>query len=817
MSVLQKLPPELLGEILGDIVGRRTQRKAMPPLKDDDELAAFIKDRFGVLLPNKSICANHTTPFRALADAYFARFPTVVWKASRGFGGKTYTLALLSMLEALTLGSDVSLLGGSGEQSKRVLEHLAEFWKSPKAPKEFLVSDIARETKFLGGNKIIALMASQTSVRGPHPQRLRLDECLAEGTLITTKRGGIPIECVKSGEQILQFDGVEYTWGVVSAATEKGMRETIEVKFSDGGDLVCTAEHKIFTEHGWQYAKYITTTTRLQKMWSQPNAWQNRQNARCTRFMSKLLERKAAYREVNEPEPLSGLWRNQRQKQSRMPALCVQNTCQNINLLSQLWQANQFWLQALQKMFVAICFFSQRQFAIDSGQSQFATELLQSTGKRRYGGVWDSWAKIRISSPDWEIYRRFSIDRLQHYRGVARRLLVQSRRQNSAKIENGVHLFAGIRDYLFAAFKETSLVQHLAGGGRTVTVVATKSFGKRRVFDLTTEPYHNFIANGVIVHNCDEMSLEVLDAALGQPMSRNGVISQIVQSSTHQYADGTMTKCLERAAQGGYPVYEWCYRETLVPHGWLLPEDLERKRLQMTSGSWNNEVELQEPNPESRAIQPAAVEKMFKRELGVFSGAMRELIEIEQPRWKCAKCKKEYERKGECADDKTPLTAATYATGADWGKSVDWTIICTLRTDVRPMRVVAWMRMGREDWPVMIGEFNRRIMKYEGGAAHDATGLGNVVTDLLQSGVLNVVMVGRDRADLLTEYITAIERGEIESPHIEFAKNEHKQASRAAVYTQENIAGTSRQHLPDSISAGALTYRAAIRGRFQIF
>jgi len=41
--------------------------------------------------------------------------------------------------------------------------------------------------------------------------------------------------------------------------------------------------------------------------------------------------------------------------------------------------------------------------------------------------------------------------------------------------------------------------------------------------------------------------------------------AQTVASSTHHNAVGTMTEILKRAAEKGWPVYKWCYRETLKP------------------------------------------------------------------------------------------------------------------------------------------------------------------------------------------------------------------------------------------------------------
>jgi hypothetical protein len=427
------------------------------PITTDQTLKDFVQLAFGVTIPDTQVCPNHSTPFKAFSDAYFAKSPVSVWKASRALGGKTFLLSLLSLTEALTLKIDISLLGGSGEQSKRALESITRFTSYANAPRHLLKSEVSRETSFAWGNHIEALMASQASVRGPHPARLRCDEV-------------------------------------------------------------------------------------------------------------------------------------------------------------------------------------------------------------------------------------------------------------------------------------------------------------------------------------DEMDKAILDSALGQPMLQHGVESQIVKSSTHQYSDGTMAAVLKEAAEKNQPVFEWCYKETLEPHGWLTHVEMERKKSQMTAASWENEVELQEPSPGSRAILTDAVAAMFKRELGSFAGSIRESIEIEPPQ-----------------------PGAKYCHGADWAKEQDKTILLTMRIDCRPMRVVSFMAMQRENYPAMVGEFKKRLKRYGGQSCHDNTGLGDVVDDLLEgTGTLGINMIGQVRSDLLSEYIKAIENHEIVSPYIRLMEAEHRQASVQDVYS-----GGRKYHLPDTISAGALMYRAS--------
>ncbi len=456
------------------------------PIVSEDTLRDFVRLAWGVSFPDVKVCPNHSTPWRIFADAYFARYPVIVLHGSRGFAGKSFLLAVLGLTEAVTLGADVNVLGGSGEQSRRVLDHMRDRWAFDGSPSYLLTGEARTETRLSNGATIEALMASQASVRGSHPSRLRLDEI-------------------------------------------------------------------------------------------------------------------------------------------------------------------------------------------------------------------------------------------------------------------------------------------------------------------------------------DEMDLSILDASMGQPMEQHGIRAQTVMSSTRQYADGTMTAIMQRAAEKSWPVHEICYRENLEPHGWLTQAQVDQKRGEVTAAMWETEYELQEPSPESRAIQPAAVEDLFDKLLGIFEGAAHEYIEIEAPAVVCESCRNSQPAEvvsfGKCITCGGKTHPATYATGADWARSRDWTIITTFRTDTRPQRCVAWERTGRLDWPVMIGRYTERRKRYPGSGLHDGTGLGDVVASY--AGEDGFIMAGQARADLLSEYIAAIERREIVYPFIRWCYNEHKYASREDVY-----AGGSVHHLPDSISAGALGWRA--KGQWSI-
>ena len=314
----------------------------------------------------------------------------------------------------------------------------------------------------------------------------------------------------------------------------------------------------------------------------------------------------------------------------------------------------------------------------------------------------------------------------------------------------------------------------------------------------------------------DEMKQEIWDSAKGQPMtSPSGIKEQTVASSTHQYPDKTMQNELKLAKERGWPIYEWCYRESreTQPAGWLTEVMVEKKKLIMSVKGWLAEVELQEPSPEGRAIDIGAVEDMFDKSLGDEDGAMgRELI-FEEPFLPDRSKRKDREYRlanpHYFDDDGKILPPARYALGADWGKSVDKTVFVVLRIDVTPWRLVAFSHLGRRSWPLMIGAFGKLAIRYGGGedlefasCAHDATGLGDVVHDILTIPTKGLKMVGAARTNLIREYVVGIENRDLVSPFIHYMESEHRYV------TENDFSGSG--HLPDSFVAGAMAYHAAL-------
>jgi len=292
----------------------------------------------------------------------------------------------------------------------------------------------------------------------------------------------------------------------------------------------------------------------------------------------------------------------------------------------------------------------------------------------------------------------------------------------------------------------------------------------------------------LLLDEIDEMDISILDAALGQPMPQKNYLGEIIQPytvlcSTWQNPVGTFTEIKRRFEERGLPAKTWCWRESANPiDGWLSMETVEQKRREIPAEMWRVEYELGEPSIGNRAFDSDAIEKTF-------------CLPLEPIYEKTAKDFEEYTFEG-------PMPGGEYVAGADWAKERDYTVIAVMRIDVQPYRLVYYMRVNRRPYPMMVGWFNTAIQIYNADAIHDGTGLGNVVNDYLDLRARSFLMTGKNRDDMLSEYVSAIERGEFELPKVLTLYTAHKYAQVGDLYR-----GGQSFHLPDEVCALALCNR----------
>lgn len=297
----------------------------------------------------------------------------------------------------------------------------------------------------------------------------------------------------------------------------------------------------------------------------------------------------------------------------------------------------------------------------------------------------------------------------------------------------------------------------------------------------------------LILDEIDEMDQDILDAALGQPMPQKNYLGvtqkpYTVMCSTWQNPEGTFTEMRRRFEEKNDPIIQWCYKCSANPiDGWLSEETIEEKRQSIPAEMWRTEYELGEPAIGNRAFNPEAVDAMFDKE----PEPLREKVAKDFEEYTFA----EYERDG------------YYVAAADWGKEQDYTVISVWRGDRDPFELVYYMRVNRRPYPQMIGWFNDAIQRYDADAIHDGTGLGNVVNDYVDTRARSFMMTGANRANMLTEYVNAVEKGRVKSPRIKTAYLAHKYAQVGDLYSNSQAF-----HLPDEVCSFALAFKSMNRG-----
>lgn len=232
-----------------------------------------------------------------------------------------------------------------------------------------------------------------------------------------------------------------------------------------------------------------------------------------------------------------------------------------------------------------------------------------------------------------------------------------------------------------------------------------------------------------------------------------------------------------------------CYRETSNPiDGWLDPDFIEEKRRQIPAEMWRVEYELGEPSIGNRAFDSEKVEAMFS--------IKPEEVVIAQ---KVSKDYQEY-KFAEYQIDRE------YVIAADWAKAQDFTVITVYDATEFPVSVAYWIKMRRRPYPVMIDQYNKLMQTYNAQGIHDATGLGGVVSDYLDSRARGFLMTGAQRDNMLSEYISAVENDRFRVPRVTDFYKSHLYCSVEDVYSRGK-----EFHLPDEVCSMALGWKLISR------
>lgn len=187
-----------------------------------EHLALYCAFILGVKIPDPAICENHQSPLDFLWDVYSDNVEFAIAHAMRG-SGKTLLLAILAYLEStFKHNCGTTILGGSLEQSQKAIAYSDQLWQRPGVPRHLLIGTVAgRGYKLKNGSWVQALAASQKSVRGPHPQRLRLDEVDEMAPEIFDAALGQPKANYGICDQVVASSTLHHPFGMMAEIIDK--------------------------------------------------------------------------------------------------------------------------------------------------------------------------------------------------------------------------------------------------------------------------------------------------------------------------------------------------------------------------------------------------------------------------------------------------------------------------------------------------------------------------------------------------------------------------------------------------------------------
>jgi hypothetical protein len=139
------------------------------------ELLLLLKEP---IIGTKVICGkpDHTSTFQFLYEVITGLVLYFILWGNRS-GSKSYLAGFTTwFLSSHFKQLETCILGGSESQSKKSYKAMIDFWRISNLWHLLVKEPMMTETIWKNGSSVSILTASQTSVRGPHSQRLILDE-----------------------------------------------------------------------------------------------------------------------------------------------------------------------------------------------------------------------------------------------------------------------------------------------------------------------------------------------------------------------------------------------------------------------------------------------------------------------------------------------------------------------------------------------------------------------------------------------------------------------------------------------------------------
>lgn len=357
-----------------------------------------------------------------------------------------------------------------------------------------------------------------------------LYNCLAEGTLVSTANGLVPIEKIKPDDVVIGFD--EDNNNIISSVVEKtvysGIKDVYRLEFMNGY-IDATSKHKIYTNRGWKTVSELQSGDQILSCVRQGH---DKKAAETKSLLSSML---GSFRRTN--------WKSKNSSPKRK--LCPstpssfrtykkqefkgesRNCRKECNYKSKTWLCMDVW----QKQSYAQIRATNRTTKKNSFLQIDAKILERSNmGETTSGKSWQIAKCIRANGEKIHRRQRSSIQicrRFQFLAGTMSVRQVQKSRFYSLPKRNQKN-YSGTRALLASKSSISSrrdrglcpkiLAMYDYLGQRKIRRVtcnqntdvywtkldSIKFIGKRKTYDVINAiPSHNFFANGILVSNCD--------------------------------------------------------------------------------------------------------------------------------------------------------------------------------------------------------------------------------------------------------------------------------------------------------------------------
>jgi hypothetical protein len=299
-----------------------------------------------------------------------------------------------------------------------------------------------------------------------------LIDCLAEGTLIETNYGSVPIDQVNVGDRVktrFGFKRVTDTWS-------KGVRPCIKLKFSNGSAIECTSNHRIYTlNKGWIKAEDFAYDI----------AWHQSQNVLSLRVLSSVVILRvltkifAAITAVTRGITKLG-FDTFIEKSINTFMGTFQGAFTFITKMATLLTTSPLTLSAFLEKSTCL--------------STCKNEPLTLNGLKTSESF---WKKLGPSPKSGTAPMRDSLGMK-----FTQNLLQNEVDKELSQSVSGAKKNTSVENTPFTASIVIAIAKCLLGEKDAVTLVFRSSIPDQKVYDLTVEGAHEFFADGILVHNC---------------------------------------------------------------------------------------------------------------------------------------------------------------------------------------------------------------------------------------------------------------------------------------------------------------------------